>query len=201
MGVELEIAKELATVSMTLTELSSIAGIVNSEIRGGEFHTSFNNMLADITKCYDVVTDNLACFIELDSMSAFVEKFDECHAAYTACYLTEISKPRAYSEDAYEEYLTLQISKEFRTGYPLLKRTFERFGYLVDKWIDNDAWLAMCIDNMFKRLQALLNEIAAFKQKDAEDAFVIYNTAFSGFNLYLTLISQQRELLKLAEAA
>jgi hypothetical protein len=201
MGVELEINKELATVSMTLTELSSIASIVNREIRGGEFHKSFNNMLADITKCYDVVTENLAAFVRLDSMSAFAEKFDDCHAAYTACYLTEISKPRAYSEDAYEEYLMLQTSKEFKTGYPLLKRTFERFGHLVDKWIDNDAWLAMCIDNMFKRLQALLNEIAAYKQKDAEDAFVIYNAALTGFNLYLTLISQQRELLKLAEAA
>jgi hypothetical protein len=62
--------------------------------------------------------------------------------------------------------------------------------------VTNDAWLAMSIDNLFKRLQALLNEIAALKQKDPEDAFLIYDSAFSTFSPYLELIAQKRELIR-----
>ena len=86
--------------------------------------------------------------------------------------------------------------KESKTSFPLLKRTYERFDQLYDKWITNDAWLAMSIDNLFKRLQALLNEIAAVKQKDPEDAFLIYHAAFTGFSPYLDLIGQNRDLIR-----
>ena len=59
----------------------------------------------------------------------------------------------------------------------------------------NDAWLAMSIDNLFKRLQGLLNEIATLKKKAPADAFLIYQAAFHDFTPYLGLISQQRALL------
>ncbi|MGD9000806.1 MAG: hypothetical protein PVF75_10350, partial [Granulosicoccaceae bacterium] len=190
--------KELASISMTLTELSSIARLVNSEIRNGEFNTHFNKMVADIAKSYDVVTINLSALAEPDSASSFVDKFDDRHAAYTACYLTEISKPRSCADDAYEEYLVLKTLKESKTSFPLLKRTFARLDQFVDKWITNDAWLAMSIDNLFKRLQSLLNEIAALKKKDADDAYLVFSSAFNGFSAYLALIKQQRDLLSAA---
>lgn len=195
MGIELDIVEELASISVTLTELSSIAKIINGEIKNSEFDKRFNKMVADLAKSYDVVTANLLPLSELDSEATLIDRFDERHAAYTACYLKEISKPRAYADEAYEEYLVLKTQKESKTGFPLLKRTFERLDKFVDKWVTNDAWLAMSIDNLFKRLQNLLNEIATLKKKDPADAFLIYNAAFHDFTPYLGLISQQRALL------
>jgi hypothetical protein len=42
----------------------------------------------------------------------------------------------------------------------------------------------------------LSNEIAALKQKDPEDAFLIYHAAFSSFTSYLELIVQKRDLIR-----
>lgn len=199
MGIELDIVEELANISVTLTELSSISKIINGEIKNSEFDMRFNKMVDDLAKSYDVVTANLLPLSEFDSETTLVDSFDECHAAYTACYLKEISKPRAYADEAYEEYLLLKTQKESKTSFPLLKRTFERLDKFVDKWVTNDAWLAMSIDNLFKRLQTLLNEIATLKKKDPADAFLIYNAAFHDFHPYLGLIRQQRTLLKSAQ--
>jgi hypothetical protein len=195
MGIELDITKELATVCATLTELSSLSSIINSHLRNRDYSQRFNKMVEDIAKSYDVVTTNLLPLSELDTDTSFVESFDERHAAYTDCYLKEISKPRSYADDAYEEYLVLKTLKESKTSFPILKRSFVRLDGFIDKWITNDAWLAMGIDNLFKRLQTLLNEIAALKTKDPEDAYLIYSTAFSGFNDYLALIREKRDLL------
>jgi hypothetical protein len=196
MGIELDITKELATVCATLTELSSLSTIINNHINNGDFGQRFNKMVEDIAKSYDVVTANLLPLSELDTEASFVTSFDGRHAAYTDCYLKEISKPRSYADDAYEEYLVLQTLKESKTSFPILKRSFVRLDGFIDKWITNDAWLAMGIDNLFKRLQTLLNEIAALKTKDPEDAYLIYNAAFSGFNAYLALIREKRGLLR-----
>jgi hypothetical protein len=196
MGIELDITRELATIGATATEVSAIAKLVNSQIRSSDFSTRFNKILTDIAVSYDVVTLNLTPLAELDSESAFLDGFDDCHAAYAACYLMEISKPRTSADDAYEEYLLLKTLKESKTSFPLLKRTFERLDQFIDKWITNDYWLAMSIDILFKRLQGLLNEIATLKKKDAEDAWLLYQSAFSGFNAYLALIRQQREFLE-----
>ena len=195
MGIELDIVEELANISVTLTELASIAKIINGEIKNSEFDKCFNKMVGELAKSYDVVTANLIPLSELASETALLDCFDARHAAYTACYLKEISKPRAYADEAYEEYLVLKSQKESKTSFPLLKRTFERLDKFVDKWVTNDAWLAMSIDNLFKRLQGLLNEIATLKKKDPADAFLIYHAAFHDFTPYLGLISQQRALL------
>jgi len=193
MGIELDIVRELGTINATLSELSSIARTVNSQIRNGDFSTRFNKVVEDIGKSYDVVIANLVPLSGLETEGAFVDHFDDRHAAYTACYLKEIHKPRAYAEDAYEEHLLLKTMKESKTNFPLLKRSYERLDQLVDKWVTNDAWLAMSIDNLFKRLQTLLNEIATLKQKDPEDAFLIYASAFTTFSPYLELIAQKRD--------
>ena len=195
MGIELDILRELGTINATLSELSSIATTVNGQIRSGEFNTRFNKIVEDIGKSYDVVSANFRPLSGLQSEVDLVDQFDDRHAAYTACYLKEIHKPRAYAEDAYLEHLLLKTMKESKTNFPLLKRSYERLDQLVDKWVTNDAWLAMSIDNLFKRLQTLLNEIATLKQKDPEDAFLIYNTAFTSFSPYLELIIQKRNLM------
>lgn len=192
MGIELDCLQELASINVALTELSALNRIINSEIQGGEFHTRFNKIVADIAKCFDVVTVNLQAPSEFDSEAALIDKFDTFHAGYSASYLKEISKPRLYCDDAYEGYVLLRLQKEIKTSFPLLKRTFERLDKFIDKWITNDAWLAMAIDNLFKRLQTLFNEIAALLKKNPEDAFVIFAGAFQDFQPYLEMIKQQQ---------
>ncbi len=201
MGIELDLLRELGTISVTLTELSAVTRVINSELKASEFGQRYNRMVAEISIGYDAVTDNLLPLCELESQAEFEKHFDDRHAAYNACYLNEISKPRNHGEAAYEEYLELQTMKQFKTGYPLLKRTFTRLDQFIDKWINNDAWLAMCVDNLFKRLKQLLNEIADLKKKDAEDAFIIYQAAFGSFRTYLILIRQLNTELKQELAA
>lgn len=196
MGVELDCLQELASINVALTEFSSIARVINTEIRAGEFQERFNKLVANTSKCFGVVIANLQILSEIDSEAALIEKFDRFHANYSAAYLKEISKPRIYSDDAYEEYVLLRLLKEAKTGYPLLKRTFERLDKFVDKWIANDAWLAMAIDNLFKRLQMLFKEIAELKLKDTEQAFIIYSGAWEVFNPYFNLILVQHTQLQ-----
>lgn len=195
MGIELIIAEELATTSVTLTELSSISQIINSLVKKPDFSTPFNNMVSELAKCYDVVTANLGVFCELGDEASFTSRFESCRNAYSECYLKEISRPRSYSDEAYEIYLVLKTLKESKTGYPLLKQTFTRLDAFVDKWVTNDAWLAMSIDNLFKRMNQFLNEIAEFMQKDPDDAFILYHSAFSEFADYLALIADKRRHL------
>ena len=197
MGIELIIVEELANINVTLTELSSITRIVNSQIKSNDFDKVFNKMIDEIAKSYDVVISNLQTFYELDSEASFVADFDSLHAAYTARYLKEVSKPRTYTDEAYEEYLILKNLKQSKTSYPLLKRTFERLDLFIDKWVTNDAWLAMNIDILFKRLQQLLNEVAEVKKKDSGDAFIIYNSALVDFDDNIALIRKNHDLLML----
>lgn len=195
MGVELLVARELSTLCVTLTETSSITRIIGSEIRNKDFCNQFNKILDNLCKSYDVVIANLNPLAELDSEESFVADFDERFEAYRTCYLKEISKPRAFSDNAYEDYLVMRTLKESKTGYPLLKKTFERFDEFIDKWVTNDAWLAMSVDNLFKMLNRLLNEIAEIKRRDPTDAYLLYSAAFAAFNPYLALIRQKTEPL------
>jgi hypothetical protein len=143
-----------------------------------------------------VLTQNLSPFAALDNETVFMQGFDQLYAAYRDSYLALVSKPRAFSDEAYEHYLVLQTFRETKTKFPLLKRTFERLEKFVDKWVTNDAWLAMSIDNLLKRLQRLLSEVAEIKQKDPADAFFILSAAFRDFSDYLQLITGKRDQLR-----
>ena len=195
MGTERIIIEELAMVSMTLTELLSIGRIVSTEIKDPSFTTQFRLMVDTLAQSYDVVSENLLAFSQLDSEERFGNEFDALHENYTASYLKEISKPRSYAEAAYEAHLELKRMKQSKTSFPLLKRTFLRLDELIDKWADNDVWLAMSIDNMFKRLNHLFNEVAELKKKDVSDAYMIFHSAMICFKDYIDLIVQQRQQL------
>lgn len=196
MGVELDMGQEIASVCAALSEISAISAVISQEINNVEFMSRYSNITTKIAKCSDVLLTNLRPFQELDTESAFVSNFDMRHSEYTECYLREISKPRTYSDQAYEEYLLLRTLKDCKTGYPLLKRTFERLDKFIDKWITNDEWLAMGIDNLFKRLQTLFNEIALAKKKDPVDAFTIYNGAIQAISPYVRLAGELGESLQ-----
>lgn len=191
MGIEFVLEKELASIGITVTEFATITGIINAEIGPGKFSELFNTMMGKMTHTYEVVTANLQPFVDLDTEDDFNARFDALVSWYSERYLLEISKARAYADDAYEDYVHLVCMREAKTGFPLLKRTFTRLAELTDKWITNDYWLAMCIDTVYKKLPRLLSEIAELKQKDPEDAYKIYRAAFSDLGTQLAWIRQQ----------
>ena len=105
----------------------------------------------------------------------------------------EVSKPRRYCDNVYDAYIKMQQTKEAKTGFPVLKRSFSRLDIFYDKWITNDALLAMSIDGVLKLKNRLLTEVAEIKHKDAEDAYFVFSSAFEDFRDFLTLIQNKSE--------
>ncbi len=131
--------------------------------------------------------------VSFRSEQEFIEGFDQASQIFLNCYLKEISRPRINAELTYEKYLQFKKRKEVNTNYPLLKYQFARLHNFVDKWVDNDIWLAMTIDSLFKMTARLLNELSAAKCRDAEDAFVIYQSGLPCFQVYLDIIGRSLE--------
>lgn len=195
MGLELTISKELANISVTLTELASVTTVINQQISNRDFLGQFNQIITTLNQCYQVIITTIQPWMELDSDALFCSQFDARHEAYKTSFLKEASRPRLFVEQAYEQNLALTTFKELKTNFPLLKRTFMRFDDYFDKWIDNDTWLVMSMDTVFKMLNRLLQEIGELKHKDAEDAYQLYQNAFSDFRIYLQIIREKSALL------
>ncbi len=193
MGTELTITKELASLCATASEWNALAGTINALIRKGDFHITFNRMIAELGQTYSVLLQLVQPFAELEQESAFNERFDALFEQYRGCYLHAVSRPRKHADESYEIYLLLRQMPEIRTGYPMLKRTFARLDEFIDKWVTNDAWLVMSIDTTLKMLNRLLTEIAEVKRGDSEEAFLLYNLAFTEFSEYLRLLERKRQ--------
>jgi hypothetical protein len=118
----------------------------------------------------------------------FDQGFDELLLAYQQSYLAEASIPRHYADEAFEHFILIQQSKEFSTGYPLLKHSFDRLDYIIDKFITNDAWLVMSIETVMKRLARWLNDVADIKKADIDDAWWMYRGLMKGIEAYLPLL-------------
>lgn len=194
MNIEFVVNKELANISVTLTEFSRVTQIINSEVSSEAFSPLFNTMMSRVAQSYDVVIDALAPFTELESEEAFNTGYDACVARYKESYLMAISKARALTVDAYEDYEHLKCTREAKTRFPLLKRSFIRLETLADKWIANDYWLAMSIDTLFKMWPRLLQEISELKLKDPEDAYLIYSAAIGDLGVYLGVVQAQNKV-------
>lgn len=194
MSLELKIRKELGTLTATAYEWYGYYSIVNSKVRSGEFHRLFNKMIFELVDIYGLVTDGLAPFVAIESEEQFAASFDSLQEEYQNNFLQLASKPRHHCDAAYEEFLLFSIMKDYKTGYPLLKRTYESMDTFVDKWVTNDAWIVMSMDVVFKSLNRLLLEISTLKKQDLEDAWLVYQQAFAGFSPQLEMLKSCREL-------
>jgi hypothetical protein len=65
----------------------------------------------------------------------------------------------------------------------------------IDKWITNDAWLAMSIENLLKMLQRFLNEVVEQKQKDPTDAFIIFQAVMNAVRPFYALLEKDWKVL------
>jgi hypothetical protein len=196
MGVELNIVRNLATVCVTVSELAAIENLVKGELKNPAFVEQFDKMAGAIGECYGVIAAKVQPWLEITNETEFCEKFDSAHADYKATYLSITNRPRVASEQAYIEYMALRNYKETQTAYPLLKRTFARLDEFIDKWINNDAWLAMSIENLLKMLHNFLNEVAELKQKDPTDAFTIFQAAMVALRPYYPLLENDWKILE-----
>lgn len=196
MGVELKIVRELATVCVTASELATVESLIKGELKNPAFVEQFDKMADAINECYGVTTANLRRWLEMTNETEFCEKFDATYADYKATYLSITNRPRVASEQAYLAYMLLREYKETQTAYPLLKLTFARLDEFIDKWVTNDAWLAMTIENLVKMLYRFLTEVAELKQKDPTDAFAIYRALMGALRPYYTLLEQDWSVLE-----
>ena len=196
MGLELNIIRELSTVCVTASELAAIENLIKGELKKPAFVEQFGKMAGAIGECYGVTAANIQPWLEMTNETEFCEKFDSAHSDYKATYLSVTNRPRVASEQAYIEYMVLREYKETQTAYPLLKRTFARLDEFIDKWITNDAWLAMSIENLLKMLHRFLNEVAELKQKDPTDAFTIFQAAMVALRPYYALLENDWKVLE-----
>jgi len=196
MGVELNIVKELATVSVTASELAAIEHLIKAELKKPAFVEQFDKMAGAIGECYELTVANIQPWLEITDETEFCEKFDSAHTDFKATYLSITNQPRVASEQAYIQYMVLREYKETQTAYPLLKRTFERLDEFIDKWITNDAWLAMSIENLLKMLHRFLNEVAELKQKDPTDAFTVFRVVMVALRPYYVLLENDWKALE-----
>lgn len=199
MAIELKLIKELATVCVTASELAAIETLIKGELAKPAFVEQFDKMGQAIGECYAVTAAVVVPWLEIGNETEFCNRYDAAYNDYKATYLSITNRPRLASEQAYVEYILLREFKETQTAYPLLKTTFARLDEFIDKWITNDAWLAMTIENFVKMLYRFLTEVAELKQKDPTDAFTIYRALMAALRPYYALLENCRK--SVAEAA
>ena len=196
MSFEFKITEELSIIPVTAAELLSIARSYQHFVKSPESLLLFNAIIYEISKSYGVVVDILSPFLELDNEDRFSQQFDEQFRQFKESYLFDISKPRRFCDNVYDDYNTLLQSKEAKSKFPMLKRLFTRLDVIYDKWITNDNLLAMSIDNCVKLYNRHLTDIAELKKRDPEDAYLIHQAANDVFIDFVTLIHTLKKQLQ-----
>lgn len=189
MGIEFNLTKELATISATATELGAIDQLLNQELDAAEFRQAKADLLFDIIDSYRVVITLLQPLVPLLEAPVFATDFAAETARYHEHYQRALSQPRINAENTFQKYLQFRKRPEVKTSYPPLKYSFQRLHDLIDKWIDNDIWLAMCIDSLFKQLNRHLTEVAALNAKDPEWGYLVFQSTVGQLPAFLTVIA------------
>ena len=188
MANEFKALKECATVTATLQELAGINAIICAEIPLPDFRTEYDSLLLDIVNTYQVVVDILKPLMILNQRDAFMASFDDVAQWYADSHRRALSQPRINAEFTFEKYLQFRKRKETKTSYPLLKVCFARLHDFIDKWIDNDIWLAMSTDTLLKMLNLVLNDLADARKRDSDEAFMLAQASIGKLAPYLAML-------------
>ncbi len=188
MANEFKALKECATVTATLQELAGINAIICEEIPMPGFRSEYDSLLLDIVNTYQVVVDILQPLMMLNQRDSFVSSFEDIAQWYADHYQRALSQPRINAEFTFEKYLQFRKRKEVNTSYPLLKACFGRLHDFIDKWIDNDIWLAMSIDTMLKMVNLVISDLADIRKRDRDEAFMLAQDSIGKLAPYLAMI-------------
>lgn len=185
---EMSLLKELAVLSVVRQEWRDVAAVVLGQIRKDTFVGLYQSMDSEVEKLFAFMAETLSPFVAIQSEADFVERFDALQLDYQETFLEQAGKPRYFADEAFEYFIPIQQSKEFNTGYPLLKQAFDRLDFLVDKYVANDSWILMSIDTVMKRLSRWLLELVEIKKADSEDAWRLYSGIMSSATPYVDIL-------------
>lgn len=188
MGDEFKLSKDLATISATAIELAAVNRLITQEISSQEFLAEYDDLLLDIVDTYWGLDNFLRPVFAINSEQAFIDQFSTVVNWYSEHYQPALSQPRINAEFTFQKYLQFRKRRETKTSYPLLRIAFSRLHDFIDKWIDNDIWLALTIDAFLKTLNRLLIELAETAKKDQEQAYVLFSSTTAGTENYLCMI-------------
>ncbi len=190
MGNEFKELKAIATISATAVELAAVDTLITGEIGSADFLDEYTSLLLDILNTYRGLETILQPVLAFHSQEAFTQGFGASAEWYENHYQAALSEARANAELTFHKYLQFRKRREVGTSFPLLKQAFARLHEYIDKWIDNDIWLAMNIDTLLKTLFLLVGEVKSLHARDPEEAFAVYRASVAGLAPYLELISQ-----------
>ena len=201
MGKEFRVIKELATVSATAIELAAVNRLICAETSSVDFHDEYGSLLSDIVNTYQVVLDFLQPVADIQDRGQFDQQFATTWSQYEEKFNSALSEPRINAEFTFEKYLQFRKRKEVKTNYPPLKAAFTRLHDFIDKWIDNDIWLAMSIDLAFKQLRVVLGEVDGLYKGDPDEAYALYQSSAGCISEYLSIIASSLEKIRNERAA
>lgn len=195
MGIEIQELKDIATITMTATEVASVLTTLAGSIRKPGFQAELGSLTEDIEASYRVVLENLAPFMGINTQAEFDAQFAQQAASYGERYLMEISRPRELAENTFQKNLQFWKIKETKTSFPLFKLTFQRLREFIDKWIDNDIWLAMTIDSLFKNHHRLLGQVSQLAQQDNEQGFLYFRSSILAMQPLVSALEAEADRL------
>lgn len=196
MASELNAIKDLSTICATGSEVANVVFQLRQTARSASFRQELNDLVIDIADSYGVVFDNFSALSGFNTEQEFAECFAGLAAEYESRYLLEISKPRAFSELTFQKNLQFWKLKESKTRHPLLMGLFARLKAYIDKWIDNDLWLAMTIDSFFKSSFQIIKTTESLLEKDSELGYMYYCSSLRCYKPFLTIIADNKKLLR-----
>ena len=195
MGTEFRVIKEMATITATLLEVASIDKLIGSELSPGSFNDLYRDLLLDIIDTYQGVQRIVSPLVEADHAKGFSERFPGLKDWFSDSYQQALSVPRINAETTFQKYLQFRKRKEMQTKYPPLKAAFSRLHDIIDKWIDNDIWLAMSIDGMLKTLNLFLGDAEVALTRDKEEGYALYHSCIGNLAPHLLIMDKALESL------
>ncbi len=189
--LEFTICKEAGNIAVTAGELIAMHQALCREIANPPFVDRLERISESLLACYRIPLEGLKPLLEVASQAQFQQSFEAIHGNYRDQFLQYASQPRRFVDDAYAHYLELSMMREAATGYPPLKRNFDRLYQYMDKWINNDSWLIMSMDSLFKMVNRLLGEVASLNVSDPDEAWWMYHSLFNNLQPLTALIEQR----------
>ncbi len=188
MGAEFMALKEMGTISATATELAAVNALICEETGPGDFQAQYQDLLSDVLNTYRLILSSLTPLTAMTDRAAFKEGLALMVAEFSTSLPVTTNEARNNAEFTYEKNLQFRKRAEVKTSYPILKNAFSRLHDYIDKWIDNDIWLVMSLDNLLKRLLRHLEDVQAMQGKDNEMAYAMYLSCAGQLAPYVSLI-------------
>ncbi len=188
MGAEFMALKEMGTISATVTELAAVNTLICEETGPGDFQAQYQDLLSDVLNTYRLILSALTPLTAMAERKAFKDGLGMMVAEFSTSLPVTTNEARNNAEFTYEKNLQFRKRAEVKTSYPILQNAFSRLHDYIDKWIDNDIWLVMSLDNLLKRLLRHLEDVQAMQAKDNEMAFAMYLSCAGQLAPYVSMI-------------